>query len=42
MKHCTVNRNQSVSDMKAWKKEFADPGPKGLPDLYFSLKIQLF
>lgn len=42
MKHSTTSHNQLLSDMKDWKKEVADVGPKGLLDIYFSQKIQLF
>lgn len=42
MKHSTVSHNQSLSNMKDWKKEVADLGPKGLLAIYFSQKIQLF
>lgn len=38
MKHSTVRHNQSLCNMKDWKKEVADLGPKGFLDIYFSLK----
>lgn len=42
MKCSAVSHHQSPSDMKDWNKEVADLGSKGLLDIYFSQKIQLF